>query len=314
METLVYSILKALRLVPGMYYIPQHGSCYYMVLLLLRCSRTTNWVGLRSALHSLNLLFLVPYTFYCCFSSAFEMLLVFNYFLLKIERNLEAHLFFQQCLTEKSELILSDFPPRRKKPKPTRKRNRRRRKGGLRRTWHLRRMMRWQLWWASLALVPPRRVTEAFYAWPFVGLNFVGAYFWGSYLGKSLRWQWGGLEAGCLSFPSALRERAGGRGSAVTCSFRLSISLESGPLPIWVPNKEKPPPLRLLSQNFPCIFPLHLANLLWASYIHPVFCLCFNFDSCLACSRKVLWVPSFQLKPYPWAAIPPSFPHSPLVL
>lgn len=47
--------------------------------------------------------------------------------------------------------------------------------------------MRWQLLWASLALVPQRRVTEAFYAWPFAGLNFVWGSFLGIYLGKSLR-------------------------------------------------------------------------------------------------------------------------------
>ena len=86
---------------------------------------------MRNALHRLKLLFLVPYDLYCGFSSALEILLVFNYFILKIERKL-TYLF--QHLAYESELILSDFPSRRKRPKPTRKRNRRRRKGGLRRT------------------------------------------------------------------------------------------------------------------------------------------------------------------------------------
>lgn len=115
--------------------------------------------SLSCPLQSLLWLFLCSWNFTCLYFSSKD--------------GKDTHLSLSARFARESELILSDFPSRRKRPKPTRKRSRRRRKGGLRRTWHLRRMMKWQLWWASLALVPPRRVTEAFCAWLFAGPNCV---------------------------------------------------------------------------------------------------------------------------------------------
>ena len=147
------------------------------------CELEMNWdVGLRNAFHQLKLLILVPYSLYYGFSSALEILTCL-YFSSKDGK--DAHLSLSARFARESELILSDFPSRRKRPKPTRKRSRRRRKGGLRRTWHLRRMMKWQLWWASLALVPPRRVIEAFYAWLFAGPNCVCGRHFGGGTGES---------------------------------------------------------------------------------------------------------------------------------
>lgn len=49
------------------------------------------------------------------------------------------------------------------------------------------------------------------------------------------------------------------------CGISLQPQYITGvtePLPICVPNKERPPSLRLLSPNPPASFPLHLSDLL----------------------------------------------------
>lgn len=71
-----------------------------------------------------------------------------------------------------------------------------------------------------------------------------------------------------------------------------------------------PLPVRLLSWTFLCTFPSSSTQFYLSTLHSPMFCLCFNVDSCLACSGKVLWVPSFQLMPYPWPSLMPypSFP------
>lgn len=76
---------------------------------------------------------------------------------------------------------------------------------------------------------------------PLLGLTLsVGGVIFGGggVLGKVLNWQWGGLEGGCLWFPSTLRESTGGRGNAVACSFSLNVSPASQALCPSVPNKE----------------------------------------------------------------------------
>lgn len=150
---------------------------------------------------------------------------------------------------------------------------------------------------------------------PLLGLTLsVGGSFFGGVLGKVLKWQCGGPEGGFLCFPSTVRESTGGRGNTGAYSFSLSVSPASQALcPSAFPIKKN-----LLwgcfPKSSPASFPLHLSRLLWASYIYPVFCLCFNFGSCLACHRKVLWAPGFQLIPYPWPATRHPLSSSPTVV
>lgn len=106
---------------------------------------------------------------------------------------------------------------------------------------------------------------------------------------------------------------AGCRGDAVAYSFSLSISLESHDLcPSVFPIKKDLP----LWGCFPKI-PLHLSLFIYSTsclsiLLFPVFCFCFSFDSCSACNRRVLWVPSIQKMAYPWPTPPPFPPNSSL--
>ena len=76
------------------------------------CELEMNWdVGLRNAFHQLKLLFLVPYSLYYGFSSALEILTCL-YFSSKDGK--DAHLSLSARFARESELILSDFPSRRK--------------------------------------------------------------------------------------------------------------------------------------------------------------------------------------------------------
>lgn len=49
--------------------------------------------------------------------------------------------------------------------------------------------------------------------------------------------------------------------------------------------------------------PLHLSLFIYPtsclSILFPMFCSCFSFDSCSACNRRDLWVPSVQTMAYP---------------
>lgn len=90
-----------------------------------------------------------------------------------------------------------------------------------------------------------------------------GCHFFFGYWRKSLRVLMGRARGWVFVVLSTLGEGTGRRGDAVAYSVSLSISGVTEPLPICVPNKERPPSLRLLSPNSPASFPLHLPTLLF---------------------------------------------------